>query len=77
MAGNVMRMRPLQTGLEIKPGQSVELKPGGYHVMGLDLRDGYREGQTVRGTLKFEKAGTVDVEYRVGPIGGGGPAMHH
>jgi copper(I)-binding protein len=36
MVDNVMRMRPLPNGLEIKPGETVELKPGGYHIMGLD-----------------------------------------
>jgi copper(I)-binding protein len=75
MVNNVMRMRPLPNGLEIKPGETVELKPGGYHIMGLDLQGGYMEGQTVKGTLKFEKAGTVDVEYRVSSIGAAQPPM--
>jgi uncharacterized protein YcnI len=70
--GGVMTMRPLPKGLEIKPGETVEFKPGGYHVMFMGLKQGLKEGQTVKGTLIFEKAGTLDVEYRVGPIGGGG-----
>jgi periplasmic copper chaperone A len=69
MVDNVMRMRPLPNGIEIKPGESVELKPGGYHIMGLDLEGGYSPGRTVKGTLKFEKAGTVHVEYKVSPVG--------
>jgi len=72
--GGVMKMRPLTKGLEIAPGQTVELKPGGYHVMFMGLKQGLKEGQSVKGTLMFEKAGTVEVEYRVGPIGGGAPA---
>ncbi len=71
--GGVMRMRELKTGLEIKPGASVELKPGGYHLMFMDLKQSLKEGDTVKGTLVFEKAGKVDVEYKVGPIGGGAP----
>lgn len=71
--GGIMRMRELAKGLEIKPGQTVELKPGGYHVMFMDLKSGLKEGEIVKGTLVFEKAGAVDVEYKVGPIGGGGP----
>ena len=79
MADNVMRMRPLEAGLEIKPGETVELKPGGYHLMFLDLKEPLREGKTVKGTLVFEKAGTVEVEYAVRSIAarGEGSGNHH
>jgi periplasmic copper chaperone A len=73
MDGGVMKMREVK-GLEIKPGETVELKPGGYHVMFMDLKSGLKEGETVKGELVFEKAGKVEVEFRVGPIGGGAPA---
>jgi uncharacterized protein YcnI len=77
MDGDVMRMKPVGDGLEIKPGSTVELKPGGTHIMFMDLKDKLTEGQTVGGTLVFEKAGTVAVEYTVGPIGGAeAPAGH-
>jgi periplasmic copper chaperone A len=69
MADGVMKMRKLDKGLEIEPGQTVELKPGGYHIMFMGLREGLKQGQPVKGTLVFEKAGTVEVEYRVAPIG--------
>ena len=72
MEGGVMRMRPVQA-IELPAGVAVELKPGGYHLMFMDLKSGLKEGQTVKGTLMFEKAGKVDVEYKVGPIGGGAP----
>jgi copper(I)-binding protein len=81
MEGGVMKMRHLPKGLEIKPGESVEFKPGGYHVMFMDLKQGLKEGATVKGTLVFEKAGKIEVEYKIGPIGGGAPAAgghsHH
>lgn len=80
MSNNVMRMRRLTDGLEIKPGESVELKPGGNHLMFMGLRGGLTAGQSVKGTLVFQKAGTVEVEYRVAPIGaqsGGGGHSHH
>lgn len=67
----VMRMRQLERGLEIAPGVTIELKPGGYHVMLMDLKQGLKEGETIKGTLVFEKAGKIEIEYRVGPIGGG------
>lgn len=69
MSAGVMKMRRLEQGLEIKPGQTVELKPGGYHIMFMGLREGLKEGQPVKGTLVFEKAGTIEIEYRVAPIG--------
>jgi len=66
----VMRMRELARGLEIAPGATIELKPGGYHAMFMDLKQGLKEGETIKGTLVFEKAGKVEIEYRVGPVGG-------
>jgi copper(I)-binding protein len=72
VADGVMRMRPLPAGLEIKPGATVELKPGGLHMMFLDLSAGLKEGETIKGTLVFEKAGTVEVSFRVAPAGSQG-----
>ena len=69
VAEGVMRMRQLQSGLEIKPGATVVLKPGSYHVMFLDLRSVPAAGKRLKGTLVFEKAGTIDVEYEVEPAG--------
>lgn len=69
MEGGVMKMRALEKGLEIKPGESVELKPGGYHVMLIDLRQPLKQGEKIKGHLVFEKAGRVEVEYIVGAIG--------
>ena len=76
MDNGVMKMRPLKDGLEIKPGESVELKPGSYHIMLLDLKQPIQKGKPVKGTLMFEKAGSVDVEYKVVGVGEtlGGPA---
>ncbi len=69
MVDGVMQMRPLPAGLEIKPGETVELKPGSYHLMFMALKDPLKQGETVKGTLTFEKAGTVEVEYKVEAIG--------
>ena len=70
----VMTMRGIPGGLEIKPGQTVEFKPGGYHVMFMDLKTPLQQGRSVKGTLVFEKAGTVEVEYAVEAMGGSAPA---
>jgi uncharacterized protein YcnI len=76
LEGDVMRMKPVEGGLEIKPGATIELKPGGLHLMFVDLKEPLKEGQTVRGTLTFEKAGSVAVEYTVRGMGGAAPAEH-
>ena len=77
--GTVMRMKPVEGGLEIKPGETVEFKPGGYHLMFVDLKEPLSAGQTLKGALVFEKAGTVEVEFSVQPLGASGPAenSHH
>jgi copper(I)-binding protein len=69
MQNNVMKMRRLADGLEIKPGATVELKPGGLHLMFTGLSGGLKAGQQVKGTLVFQKAGTIEVEYTVAPLG--------
>jgi copper(I)-binding protein len=78
MVGDVMKMRELPDGLEVKSGKSVELKPGSYHVMLMDLKQPLKEGDKVKGTLVFEKAGTVNVEFTVRGMGskGGGKEGH-
>jgi copper(I)-binding protein len=70
MDGGVMKMRPLPNGIEIKPGQTVELKPGSYHLMFIGLKQPFEKDKRVKGTLKFEKAGAIEVEYVVEAIGG-------
>ncbi len=69
MDGTVAKMRMLPNGIEIKPGQTVELKPGGYHLMFQSLKQPLEQGKKVKGALRFEKAGSVDVEYAVEAIG--------
>ena len=70
MDNGVMKMRPLANGVEIKPGETVEFKPGSYHLMFVGITQPVEQGKRVKGTLQFEKAGKVDVEYAVEPIGG-------
>jgi periplasmic copper chaperone A len=79
MEKGVAKMRPVEGGLEIKPGETIELKPGSFHVMLTGLKQPLAKGQKVKGTLEFEKAGKVDVEYAVAPVGASAPAMdmHH
>ena len=73
MADGVMRMRPLADGLEIPPGATVALEPGGYHVMFMDLAAPLVEGETVRATLRFAEAGAIELPFAVAPIGAAAP----
>jgi hypothetical protein len=65
----VMKMRPLVNGLEILPGKTVELKPGGFHIMMMGLKVLVTEGAKLAGKLRFEKAGSVDVMFNVEAAG--------
>ena len=73
----VMKMRALAKGLEVPAGGSVELKPGSYHVMFIDLKRQLKEGESFKGELVFEKAGKVQVEYKVMPVGARTGAAEH
>jgi len=77
MEKGVARMRQVPA-LEIRPGETVELKPGGVHVMFMGLKQPLKQGQKVKGTLVFKTAGTVAVEFTVQAIGAptGNPAGH-
>ncbi len=74
MEGGVMKMRPVEGGLEIKPGETVSLKPGGNHMMFLSLKRPLEQGGTVKATLKFEHAGSIEVDYPVLAIGAPAPS---
>jgi len=75
MDGGVMRMRELASGLEIPPGATVELRPGSYHVMMINLSKQLTKGERVKASLTFERAGKVDIEFAV-EAAGGAPAGH-
>jgi periplasmic copper chaperone A len=72
--GDIMRMREVK-GYEIPAQGSFELKPGGPHLMFVDLRQPFKEGERIEVTLRFERAGEQKVEFRVGrgapPAAGG------
>jgi periplasmic copper chaperone A len=73
MDNGVMKMREITGGVEIKPGETVTLKPNSFHVMFMGLKAPLVRGKSVSGTLTFEKAGTITVEFEVAPVGGPGP----
>jgi copper(I)-binding protein len=69
MDGDTMKMREKAEGLEIKPGQKLKLRPARTHVMFMNLKEPLRQGETLKGQLRFEKAGTVDIQYKVEGLG--------
>jgi copper(I)-binding protein len=73
MEGNVMRMRPID-GIDVPAGKTIELKPGGQHVMFVGLTQTLKSGAHFPMTLRFEKAGAVKVEVQVMLKAPGGPA---
>ena len=77
MEGDVMKMRQVDGGIALKAGQTVELKPGGYHVMLLGLKAPLKVGDKIPAKLKFEKAGEVDVTLNVDAPGAAAPEHKH
>ncbi len=73
MDNGVMKMRPVEGGVEIKPGETVTLKPGSDHLMLMNIKHPLEAGKTVEATLQFEKAGTVKVEFAILAMGAAAP----
>ena len=81
MENDVARMVPVAS-LEIEPGQTVTMEPGGMHVMFMGIEAPFAAGETVSATLVFETAGEVEVSFPVrtreeaGGMAHGGGAGH-
>jgi copper(I)-binding protein len=80
MEKDIMMMRALPAGLPLPAGKSVELKPGGYHVMLMELKGQIKEGDSVPLTLiiqgKDGKRSTTEIKAPARPLAGGGHSMH-
>jgi copper(I)-binding protein len=74
MEKGVMKMRPMPDGVEIKPDETVELKPGSFHIMMMGLKKPIERGKPFKASLNFEKAGPVEVEFTVVAPGATSPA---
>lgn len=76
MDGDISRMREITEGIEIKPGQTVRFEPAGTHLMFVGLKKPLRPGDKLSGTLRFERAGTVNIKYEVVPMGANPVGAH-
>jgi copper(I)-binding protein len=76
MEGNVMKMRQVKD-IAVPAGGSVELKPGGLHLMFMNIKAPLAAGESVPVKLKFAKAGEVEVKMPVNAMGQAGGAMKH
>ena len=83
MVNDVMKMRHLEDGLPIPPGETVALEPGSYHVMFLGMTKPLTAGEAVDVTLTFKNAGDVTLKMPVAKVGArslsgeGGQMMQH
>lgn len=73
-AEGLMKMRALPQGLPLPAKAIVELKPGSYHLMFIAPKRPFAEGDVVMATLRFERAGAVQVPFPVRAMGAGGHA---
>ena len=76
MDGNVMKMRQVKD-IVVPSGGEVELKPGGLHLMFMNIKAPLTAGETVPVKLKFAKAGEVDLKLPINAMGQHGGAMKH
>ena len=74
--GEVMKMRQVQA-YDIPAHGSFDAKPGGAHLMFVQLARPFKEGEKIPVKLKFEKAGEVNVDFAVGGLGDTGPPAAH
>lgn len=72
--GNILRMREVK-GYDVPAQGSLELKPGGAHLMLIGVKQPLKEGDSVPVTLRFERAGEITVNFPVGRLAA--PPLHH
>jgi copper(I)-binding protein len=72
----VMKMREVR-GYDVPAKGSFELKPGGAHLMFMDIKRPFKEGERLPVKLKFEKAGEVNAEFLIGGLGGAAAPTTH
>jgi copper(I)-binding protein len=75
MDKNVMRMREVK-GVDVPPKGALEFKPGGFHLMFVELKAPLKQGEKVPVILRFEKAGEIKADFAIEAVGAGGSHTH-
>ena len=75
MEAGIMIMREMKSGIPVPANGVLKLKPGGYHLMFMNVSNPFKQGEMVRAVLTFEKAGAVEVAMTVGAAAGSAPDM--
>lgn len=75
MEKDVMRMREVK-GVDVPPKGAIEFKPGGYHLMFMELKAPLKQGGKLPVTLRFEKAGEIKADFAIEAVGAGGSHSH-
>jgi copper(I)-binding protein len=76
MEGNVMKMREVKA-IDVPANGSVDLKPGGLHLMFMDIKAPLKAGESVPVKLKFQKAGEIEIKVPVREMSAGSGHMKH
>ncbi len=77
MEGDIMKMAPVEGGLDIPAGGTVTLEPMGYHLMFMQLLMPFKQGECVEVVLQFTNAGELPIELNIGTLSQDGPVMDH
>ena len=77
MDDGIMKMRPLYDGIVVPAGGKIELKPGGFHLMFMGLKDQLKDGQNFPIKLTFANAGEITLEFPVLDLIKGKQLMMH
>lgn len=77
MEGDMMKMSPIEGGIDIPAGETVTLAPGGLHVMFMGLGQPFEQGACVEVTLTFEQAGDLPIVLNVGDVSAGSAGETH
>jgi copper(I)-binding protein len=75
MNGGVMKMRPLKQGIKIPAGETISLKPGGFHLMFMGMKSQLKDGQNYRVKLTFTHSGAMEIDFPVLSMGKGRKMM--
>ena len=73
--GDIVRMREVK-GYDVPANGVLELKPGGAHLMLVDIKRPFKDGEKIPATVKFEKAGELKIDLQVGRPGETGGHKH-